>query len=68
MNIDNVPIVITVCCILHMCEIHGDTFNELRMEDIGNLQQPVSAGMLTSAIITDREKTIWHAIVMYCSN
>ena len=35
MNVTNVPNIITACCILHnMCEIHGDTFNEQRLEDI----------------------------------
>ena len=34
-NVTNVPNIITACCILHnMCEIHGDTFNEQRLEDI----------------------------------
>ena len=29
MNIQNVPTVITACCILHnVCEVHGDCFNE----------------------------------------
>ena len=64
MNVDNVPTVITACCILHnMCEIHGDTFNELWMEDVNNLEQPVSAG--TSAVTTDGAKSIRHALVMY---
>ena len=35
MNVTNVPNIITACCILHnMCEIHSDTFNEQRLEDI----------------------------------
>ena len=43
MNIDNVPCVITAACILHnMCEVHGDTFNELWIEEINDLNQPIA--------------------------
>ena len=41
MNIDNVPYVITACCVLHnMCEVHGDAFNDLWLEDIDMSTQP----------------------------
>ena len=34
-NVSIASNIITACCILHnMCEIHGDTFNEQRLEDI----------------------------------
>jgi len=33
-HIDNVPHVITACCVLHnLCEVHGDTFNEEWLQD-----------------------------------
>ena len=33
-HIDNVPYIITACCVLHnMCEVHGDTFNEEWLQD-----------------------------------
>ena len=42
MNIENIPCIVTTCCILHnMCEVHGDTFNELWMEDVDSSIQPV---------------------------
>ena len=41
MNIDNGPYVITTCCILHkMCEDHGDSFNDLWLEDVDMSTQP----------------------------
>ena len=41
MNIDNVPYVITACCILHnMCEAHGDSFNDLWLEEVDMSTQP----------------------------
>ena len=41
MNIDNIPCIVTACCILHnMCEVHGDTFNELGMEEVDSSTQP----------------------------
>ena len=33
-HIDNVPHVVTACCVLHnFCEIHGDSFNEEWLQD-----------------------------------
>ena len=33
-HIDNVPYIITACCVLHnICEVHGDTFNEEWLQD-----------------------------------
>ena len=43
MVIENVPIVVTACCILHnMCEIHGETFDEtwMQAEDTSKFIQP----------------------------
>ena len=38
---DNIPCVVTACCILHnMCEVHGDCFNDLWMEDVDVSSQP----------------------------
>ena len=63
MDIDNVPHIITACCILHnMCEVHGDSFNELWLEDVDMSTQPElshSSGNDTSA------KTIRDALVQY---
>ena len=44
MNIENVPCVITACCILHnICEVHGDSFNELWLEEVDMSSQPATA-------------------------
>ena len=62
-DIDNVPHVITACCILHnMCEVHGDSFNELWLEDVDMSTQPEvshSGGSGTAG------KTIRDALVKY---
>ena len=63
MGIDNVPHIITACCILHnMCEVHGDSFIELWLEDVDMSTQPEvshSSGYDTSA------KTIRDVLVKY---
>ena len=41
MNIENVTCVIAACCILHnMCEVHGDSLNELWMKYFDMSTQP----------------------------
>ena len=44
MNVENVPHIVSACCILHnVCEIHGDTFNEAWIADIDDtLEQPAT--------------------------
>ena len=38
MHIDNVSRAVTACCILHnMCEIHGDSVNDLWLEQADNI-------------------------------
>ena len=33
-HIDNVPYIVTACCVLHnMCEVHDDAFNEEWLQD-----------------------------------
>ena len=43
MVVENVPNVVTACCILHnMCEIHGETFDQtwIKAEDTTQFIQP----------------------------
>ena len=42
MDVENVPHIVAACCILHnVCEIHGDTFNEVWIADVDDtLEQP----------------------------
>jgi len=66
MNVQNIPNVITACCILHnICEIHGDYFNEMWTEGTDSLEQPSSAG--TGAIATDSARIIRDTLVQYYS-
>ena len=66
MRIDNVPHIVTACCILHnMCEIHGDAFNELWLEQAGNdtYSQPATQSIRGSGSSTAKE--IRNALVQY---
>ena len=65
MNIQNVPTVITACCILHnVCEVHGDRFNESWMEEHSDaLEQPPSTG--TTAVTSDAATAIRNSLVQY---
>ena len=65
MNIQNVPTVITACCILHnVCEVHRDRFNESWMEEHSDaLEQPPSAG--TTAVTSDAATAIRNSLVQY---
>ena len=53
MNIDNIPCVVTACCILHnVCEVHGDTFNEAWLDptvENSTSSQPTSYPLVTTA-------------------
>ena len=44
MNIDNVPHIISACCVLHnVCEVHQDSFNDEWLQELGTqLAQPDS--------------------------
>lgn len=65
MNIQNIPTVITACCILHnVCEVHGDRFNESWMEEHSDaLEQPPSTG--TTAVTSDAATAIRNSLVQY---
>ena len=71
MNITNITLVVTACCILHnICEIHGDVFDDSWLEELQTLdfQEPITS---TTAGDNDEEdaKDIRQALVNYvCSN
>ena len=67
MNIQQIPTVITACCILHnVCEIHGDHFNESWIEEQSDTsEQPPSAG--TTAITSNAAIIIRNSLVQYYS-
>lgn len=67
MNIDNIPHVITACCILHnMCEVHGDSFNDLWLEDVDMSTQP-EASPSGGSNVCHTAKAIRDALVKYYS-
>ena len=67
MNIDNVPYVITACCILHnICELHGDSFNDLWLEDIDMSTQP-EVSHSRGSNVHNTAKAIRDALVKYYS-
>ena len=66
MAINNIPNVIIACCILHnVCEIHGDSFNDLWLDDV-QLDQPVASA--TTASVSSAAENIRNALVQYYSS
>lgn len=46
MHTEHIPVVISACCILHnMCEIHGDSFNDLWLQEESEYEQPVAPSL-----------------------
>lgn len=67
MKIENVPSVITTCCILHnLCEIHGEAFNDVWMEGIDTTNCPPSPPC--RQVINNEAKTIQRVLVSYFAN
>ena len=65
MSIKNVPNVIAACCTLHnICEIHGDTFNEVWLEEINNETDDPTGAQASSSSHDDAED-IRDAFVQY---
>ena len=65
MSISNVPNVIMACCILHnVCEVHGEAFNEVWLDDV-HLDHPTSA---TTAITSSAAEDIRNTLVQYYSS
>ena len=69
MNIEHIPCVITACCILHnMCEVHGDTFNDLWLEHVDMYTQPEASSTGGSAsTVSSTAAVIREALVQYYS-
>ena len=66
MSIANIPNIIIACCILHnVCEVHGETFNEIWLEGIDSDQPSASAS--TSAVSSTAEN-IRKTLVQYYSS
>ena len=76
MQVDKVPNVITVCCILHnICEIHGDTFDTAWLEELENtnsLTQPTAPtqndNVQTGTPYAVRDALVKFVNVSYSSN
>lgn len=66
MAIPNIPDVIIACCILHnICEIHGETFNEVWLDEIQS-DQPVSP--VSTATVSPAAENIRNTLVRYYSS
>ena len=67
MSIHNVLFVITACCILHnICELHGDPFNDLWLEDVDMSTRP-EASRARGSNADSTAKAIRDALVKYYS-
>ena len=67
MSIHNIPFVITACCILHnICKLHGDSFNDLWLENVDMSTQPETPRAKGSNA-HNTAKAIRNALVKYYS-
>ena len=68
MDVRNIPIVISACCVLHnMCEIHGDAFNDswLRQDDTHSSQYLQPPTITHHGGTSNRPKKIRDALVAH---
>ena len=68
MTIDNIPTVITTCCILHnFCEIHGESFNDNWLCDNSgsDYQQPTTAPMGCPSSSNTATQEICNTLMQY---
>ena len=64
MCIDNVPYVVSACCTLH--KLHGETFNEVWMQDVDTSNQPTTSPSHT--VLNNKAKDIRNTFVYYFEN
>lgn len=65
MDINNVPCIVTACCILHnMCEKRGDSFNDLWLEQTDSYSQPPVSSS-TAGTNCPTANAIRNALVQY---
>lgn len=68
MNLLNVPMVVTACCILHnVCEIHGERFNDQWLDNPCELCQPPTANHRDDTAL-DAPKDMKNALVYHFSS
>ena len=68
MNLLNVPMVVTACCILHnVCEIHGERFNDQWLDNPSELCQPPTANHRDDTAL-DAPKDMRNALVYHFSS
>ena len=67
MWIDNVLYIVSACCILHnLCEVHGETFNELWMQGVDTSNQPTTSPSCT--VLNNSAKDVRKILVAYFEN
>ena len=67
MTTENIPSVISVCCILHnLCEIHGETFDSwLQIQNETDYQQPVSSSPTTTSSTSHASHNVRNALMQF---
>ena len=65
MSTENIPTVITACCILHnICEIHGEYFNDSWLADNTEYEQP-SSSMATHTALSGASHEVRNTLMEY---
>ena len=68
MHTDHIPIVITACCILHnLCEMRGESFNDMWLQNEPNFQQPTTSSPPLSSSCSDAS-TIRETLMKYLNS
>ena len=66
MDIDNIPHIISACCVLHnVCEVHGDNFNdEWLLEVDTQMAQPDDEHPVQSTLVSGDDE-VWQILMDY---
>ena len=63
---EHIPIVILACCILHsLCEVHGEVFNEVWLQNDSEYQQPTSPSLSTTSMGHSLAQDIRNTLMQY---
>ena len=64
MSTEHIPTVITACCILHICELHGEYFNDSWLADNTEHKQPYSS-MATLTALSGASNEVRNTLMEY---
>ena len=66
MHVNNIPIIIAAACVLHICEIHGEAFNDGWLSDeVSGSNFPQPSTVTHHAVTGNRAKQIRDTLVHY---